>query len=947
MGDFIPNMELKFNSRLITFTKIIFLILFTLTKIGQTSLWAENSNDTAVIKSIEILVIDPDHEKLAADSDLRSQILYLFDIQVGDALIQEKLNKGIQRLELLNEFSSIEVKKTFSPEGTSLEIHLKREYIIKKIKISGNYPLFKNEVRKMISAQIGDRLDQEILQQNANNIAYLYQAKGFYRVQVLPEVIKGTNDHKVTVLFKIEKGFKTYIQEVFFEEKGKQIPEKEKKYFQHILKIYPGNVLEEAKLKKNIRNMEDQLILQGFLKAHISYQIIHTKKYRAQVKVALHKGPQVIVSYKENLSVSDEEISKNIVLFSNRSYAEFDLEECVENIKEIYWRKGFLFVEVSYDKKILNQEKSSITFFIDEGEQVYLKKVTFKGNTNIKSKKLRNQMLVLQRLCPFGHNLFNKIVFEEDLEALKALYTFQGYPWVKIEHKSIFSSKKNLLIKKIIIDEGPQVIVEKIHFQGNEVFPQEQLLKQISLKPGNFFTEKNWRNDRKKLVIFYSNNGYVFAKVSPKANFNREEGSVELTYLINEGEKACFGKYIIRRNVKTNYSVIQDSLSFSEDEPFSYQKIVDSTNELTKLDLFRIARVKPINLEEEEQKIDILVEVDEMNTGRINFGIGYNSVKGYRGYLEVREKNFAGTALGAALRLEYSGIGKQYDLSNEVQSFSKVSLDFQNPLLEPKYKIAGNLNLFNSYEEKYGYDLQQTGLKLRLDKPFHKKINSSLTYRLEAAKLINIDYDKNFELKKDPTISSIKPMVTYDSRDNILDPQRGSFSQLGIELAAKLIGGETRFTKLTWTNATFFPTSSKTVLAIGINTGYAYSPKEEEFPLQEHFFTGGLNSVRGYPEDSLGPEESGLPIGGKVLLVSNVELRQRIFQRLKGVVFFDTGNVWAKRKDVALDSMRYSAGLGFRLITPVGPIRMDYGWILGRKKGESAGKFYISVGHLF
>ncbi|MEW6381993.1 MAG: outer membrane protein assembly factor BamA [bacterium] len=886
------------------------------------------------------------------DPAIKPQIQYLLDVQVGDMFSQKKIDQGISRIRMLNIFSSVQVEKEADTSGVRLKVIVQKQPIIEDINISGNYPLFKNEVNKVISARIGDCFNPANLQQSARDIEQLYRSEGYYQARVSIRSKESSLRQKVKVTFRIEKGWRTKVQEVEFEENGKPI--KDVFAFQSILGMYAGNILREVKLKKNIRQMESILVNQGFLKAKVSYRVVPRSAENALLKIIIDRGRKVQVSFQGNHAIKDAQLRSKITLYENRSFAEFDLQESIEDIKGLYLEKGFLFIDASYEKKIADNGEVRITFHIQEGERVFLDRITFSGNQGISSKKLRGQMLILQKITPFQRNAFNRLVYEEDLKAIKALYAFEGYPWAEVsDGETTLSPDRRRISKTVSIREGPRVVVERVSFQGNRLFQDSVLEANLTLRPGTFFTEKKWQEDRKRLAIFYTNNGYVFVKITPRVDFHKEKGSVEITYTIDEGSEAFFGKSIIRGNVRTRYPVIRESLDFSEGEAFSYQKVVESNKNLSDLGIFRAVRVKPIGLEKQERKTDILVEVEEMNTGRANLGVGFNSSQGYRGYLELREDNVAGTSLGTTLRLEYSGIGKQYNLSDGVQYARKVTLGLHDPLLLPRQKVDGNLDLFDNYDEKTGYDLRQNGLKIRLGRSLNKTTKISLTYRLESARLHNVDAaldDTDIpESDRELTISSLKPALSFDTRDSFFDPRRGIYAQVGFEFAGGFLSGESNFSKLTISTAEFFSLSRRLVLALETSGGNAWVPLHDKLPIQERFYAGGLNSVRGYLEDSLGPrtEDEDVPTGGRVSLVNTLELRYDLYRQLDSLIFCDAGNVWDSPKELDLATMRASAGLGLRLVTPVGPIRLDHAWILDRREGEPIGKFYISVGHLF
>lgn len=876
--------------------------------------------------------------------ELVSYIKYLFDVQKGDLYEEKKIERGLERLKSLSIFSSIKLEKEDFPDGLHLRLCLEKQRIIREISILGNYPLFESEVRKVVSARVGDFLDLARLEKNANDIKWLFQQEGYYQVQVFLDLGEEKNENEVMVTFLIAKGPRTRIQQVEFEENG--IVVKEYEDWQKILGIYPGYVLQEYKLKNQLQKLENELVLQGYLKVKASYQINHLSERYAILKILLERSQGIEVRFEGNQKISDQHLRRKISLFENRSGNEFDLQESLEDIRQIYLSYGFLLVKVSYHKEITAQGREVVSFLIEEGDKIILENLEIKGNQGLSTESLKDQMVTLQTRGPFVQSGFNKIAYDEDIGSLKALYTFEGYPWVEIEDQE--SLKGHRLSKILYIHEGPRVVVGDLTFAGNHFVPESTLKEIISLKTGSFFSEEKWQKDRERLIIFYSNQGHVFATVSPKASLDKEKNLINLYYQIDEGPEAFFGKYLISRKVKTRRRVIRQSLTFTEGEPFSYQKIIDSTQKLNDLGIFRTVLIKPVNLESGEQHIDVAIEVEERRTGRLNVGLGYNSVKGYRGYAEYREHSVAGSSLGMSLRYEYSGIGEGYELTHDVPPYQKISFEMKDPLFIPYYKIEGSLDLFNIFEKKEGYTLQQTGLKIGLGKPLSKTTCLSFIYRFEEAKLRQVKIDPN-GIEFDPTIISVKPLLTYDSRDNPLDPKTGVLAQLGLEMAGDPVGGESHFSKLQGNGAHFFPLSRQATLAFGFTGGYAWIRKLDEFPIQERFYTGGLNTVRGYPEDSLGPTDNDgdIPTGGCVLLVQNCELRHDLYRRLKGVLFFDAGNVWETKDEFNLKTLRTGAGLGLRVITPVGPIRLDYGWIINRKEEERVGKLYLSVGHVF
>jgi len=236
-----------------------------------------------------------------------------------------------------------------------------------------------------------------------------------------------------------------------------------------------------------------------------------------------------------------------------------------------------------------------------------------------------------------------------------------------------------------------------------------------------------------------------------------------------------------------------------------------------------------------------------------------------------------------------------------------------------------------------------------------KRLSDTLKLELyyEVSHIKTFDVQPDVVLSKEDTgtllISGIKPGIVYDTRDNPFDPKKGILSGISVKFTSPAFLSETDFVKLIFHGSTYHQLNKRFVLALSLRGGIAEGYREtRELPIVERFFLGGRTTVRGYEQDTLGPKgEDGNPTGGNAFLLANLELRTSLGKGIGFVTFLDGGNVWLKAKDIEPGNLKYTAGVGLRYNTPVGPIRIDYGHKLEREPGESRGEIHFSIGHAF
>ena len=345
----------------------------------------------------------------------------------------------------------------------------------------------------------------------------------------------------------------------------------------------------------------------------------------------------------------------------------------------------------------------------------------------------------------------------------------------------------------------------------------------------------------------------------------------------------------------------------------------------------------------------------ETKTGEFSFGGGYSSVDEFIGFAQITQKNFdllnfpyfTGDGQSLAIRAELGTVRSNYDVS-----WTEPWI-FDYPV---SFGLDGYRRThFRRTHVGYGYEEVRTGGDARLGKEFMEYFRSDLMYKLENVGISNIADAATQDLKDeegDNWISSIVLGTQFDNRDNVYSPTRGIIAGISLENAGGPIMGDKDFLKgFLWTNLYFSPIKN-IVFEIKGRAGLADSYSDtDKVPIYERFYAGGANTIRGYEERRVGPRDpaSNDPVGGDSTLIGNIELSFPIYEKvIKGAIFYDIGNVWEDIGDFAQGSYKMGAGVGVRVKTPIGPVRLDWGYPLSDNNDDKKeGRFYFSMSHGF
>lgn len=632
---------------------------------------------------------------------------------------------------------------------------------------------------------------------------------------------------------------------------------------------------------------------------------------------------------KEQINISIGAIANRHLILNN-----------VQALKQFYESKGYYLAEVIPVIYRLSDTEASLSFYIKEGPKVKIEEIKIQGASALEEDDIRDVMETSEYgFLSFitGKGYFEKDKLKKDIEKIKDLYYDNGYLNVSIKEPEIrLSEDRKKLFITLKISEGPQYKVRTIKITGIPSAEQKEILPLLLLKQGEVFSKKTLSKTIKSIVEHYSEKGYAVATVDPEVVPDPDSLQVDINLKIDKGDLYHIGRIEIMGNTKTKDKVIRREIRLDEGDIYNSKLLKRSYERIYNLNYFDSVEFKP-KPNPEKKTLDIDIKVKEKPTGFFSIGGGYSSVDQWVGMIELTESNLFGT-------------GRQVKLTSQ---FSKNASYYQLSYREPWFldrEISMSLSIYRTQRDYTLYTKKSIGGGIGFGKKLSEYWSVGLRYDYERATIFDV-LDTASQTIKDQEgtteTSSISPSLVYDSRDFFLDPSRGS--RLGFYLTFAGLGGDNKFIKGLIDASKYFPLTEKTTFSVRARAGYASGLWGEDLPLYERFYVGGLYTVRGLGFGDAGPVDiSGEPIGGTRELIFNFEYKFPLIEeiRFKGVLFFDAGRAYDSDEPFGSD-LRYTAGVGIRWISPVGPLRFEYGWNLDPRPGERSGRFEFALGGFF
>lgn len=641
-------------------------------------------------------------------------------------------------------------------------------------------------------------------------------------------------------------------------------------------------------------------------------------------------------------ALSKEEVAEaanigiNTILNTNR------VNTSAAAIKIIYKSKGYYNTTVIPQLSYPDSQHAKLRFIIDEGDKIFIKEIRFVGNKTFSGADLEDvikssEKTWLSWLTESG--LMKQQLLDQDMARLGSFYNNQGFLEVKVANPTIEQDGDWLYIT-FTIAEGPRYRVGTVSFTGDLIAPPQEMRGLIAIQDQEFINRKILRQDVLKLTDYYSEKGFAFADIRPKTLRSKNGARVDIVIDISKGDLVYIQRITIKGNSRTRDNVIRRQLKISEGGIFDSKAIRDSTQSLQRLGYFEEVNIIPEPALAPD-KMNITVTVKEKSTGQFSIGAGYSSVESFMLMGEISENNFLGRGDKLSLAANISGTSNRFNLS------------YTDPRLRDSLLSVGG-DLFNWSREYDDYDKESRGGALRLGYPIFKKVRGYGSYSYTDTTLTNVsEFASQIILDSmDITVTSaVKFGVVRDTRDRISGARNGSENSITVKYAGGRLGGDAEFTRLEAFSSWYFQMPWTTVFHFKLAGGQVWENKDGKLPVYERFYLGGINTIRGFKYGKASPIDpaTGDRIGGDKMWYTNLEYVFPLVEDagIRGVLFFDAGKVYAAEEEWNLDSHNKAAGLELRWMSPMGPLRLVWGYNLDRSPTEDPSVWDFSIGGAF
>ena len=885
-------------------------------------------------------------------------LLEILPVKAGPALQLADVRASIERLYRTGRYADIRADARVADGGVVLRFITRGNYFIGHVSVSGvSQPPNEGVLVNATHLDLGHLYTEAATQQAINDLEQVLQSNGFYQTTITPVFEHDPITEQVKIRFVIKTDERARYRKALITGNPERAPE-EIVETTHWKGWFGWKKVTDVRTEDGVQRVRRSYEKQDRLEARVGLEKMDwdSDTNRVQPALDIEGGPKIRV-ITVGASISKGKLRQLVPVFEEQSVDRDLLVEGANNLREYLESQGYFHAKVDFATKSMDGKQAdgvpaveTIEYRIERGGRDKVGLVAIRGNRYFDTQTIRERLYVrAASLLEFRYGRFSDALVRQDVDAISALYRSNGFRDVEISPRTVYGyhGKAREIAVYYDIKEGPQWLVANLDIRGVSEENREAVLNLIQSQQGEPFSDLDTAIDHDNVLDYYFNHGYSGAAFSWSFTPAKEAHRVNLEYAIQEGTPIFLRQFLLSGLETTNPELVRARLALHDGDPLSRSRLLETQRRLYDLGVFASVDVALQDPEGEERDKYVLLDMEEAREYTFTYGFGAEIAKiggcescldqpaGATGFsprasFGVTRRNFLGDAHVISFQSRVSDLEQRAVLSYDIPQFRgspKIDLLFSG-----LFDDSRDVRTFSSRRREGSVQVGQ-----KLSKA------STMLYRFAFRTVSVSDLKVSPELiplfSQPARIGIMSASYVQDRRDDPSDTHRGIFNTLDAGLASKIFGSQSDFTHFLGRNATYYPIGegSRYVLARSLTFGWLQPFRAgENIPLPERFFGGGAQSDRAFPEDQAGPRdlETGFPLGGNAILVSQTELRfPLIGENITGAWFWDAGNVYSRLQDISFrvrqddlgdfNYMVHSVGFGIRYKTPVGPVRLD------------------------
>jgi outer membrane protein insertion porin family len=882
-----------------------------------------------------------------------AELYDMLPVKTGEPLRIANVRDAIERLYATGRYKDVAADAELRDGEVILEFQTRGTWFIGRVAVEGvPEPPNKGQLVNAANLQLGTEYDETQVQQGLENIRRVLRDNGFYEARVERFLDYEPSFSQVNILFLVEPGprasfARPVVNGVPPESVDKVI---DATGWKSIWGLFGWKSVTDTRVQRGLERVRESYQKRNYLLSRVTLEDI---RYDARDNIALpilkvEQGPRVRIQV-TGAKLSDGKRKELIPIYQEQSVDRDLLIEGMRNLTEYFQSEGYFDAKVTFNTKNETNGPQTIEYVIDRGERHKLVQLEIEGNHYFDTETIRERMNIMPAtFLRYRHGRFSEALLENDVEAITNLYHSNGFREVKVTNKveTDYRGNKTDIAVVIQIDEGPQWRVGKLALTGVSKENELRVEALMDTGEGQPYSETNMAIERDNVLNYYYNNGYPDASFTWRSKPGDEPHTTDVQVTVEEGPRRFVRAALVGGLVESDPEMVYNRIELGPGDPLSQSSMVDSQRRLYDLGIFARVNMAVQNPDGQERSKYILNQFEEARRYSLSVGGGAEIARIGGG---VTNFDAPAGAPGFSPRFSFGisrsnmfGIGHTASIQTRLSNIQRRAV---LTYLAPQFKGNEDVNLSFTGLYDFSRDIRTfAGTREEGTAQIGQRISraNSMQYRVTYRRVTVDESTLKISPELIPVFSQpvrvglISASFIQDRRDDPIESTRGFYNTIDLGVASKIFASQTDYVRLLGRNSTYHQLGHNLVLARSLTFGWLLNTGTKEIPLPERFFSGGATTHRGFPDNQAGPRdlETGFPIGGDALLMSNIELRFPLLgDHLGGVLFHDAGNVYSRLENLSFrfrqrdktdfDYAVQAFGFGVRYRTPIGPVRLD------------------------